>query len=1062
MSTTLPVLRERVERTRFARERVDDSRTAIPSDAARELAGELKRSIAGEVRFDKGTRALYATDSSNFRQTPIGVVIPRHDQDVEITLAAARKFGAPVLARGCGTSLAGQCCNVAVVMDFSKYMNRILDIDPKHRRATVQPGVVLDDLRGRAINKYKLNFAPDPETQTPRCPGGMLGNNSCGVHSLMAKNNGMGLRCSDNTHSMEIITYDGLRLNVGETSPEELENIIRAGGQRGALYQQLKNFRDKYADAIRTKMPKLGRRVSGYNIDDLLPENGFNVARAVVGSESTLVTILQATLLLVPEPKARTLLILGYPDIYSAADHLEEILPFNPTGLEGMDHLLFKYVKDKGDENANLALLPPGGGYLLVEFGGDSKKDSDDQARRLMDLLKGKPNPPSMKLYDDPQQEEMIWKVREGSLGSTAWVPGLPDTWEGWEDSAVPVHNVAKYLRELRKLLDKYHYEASLYGHLGQGCIHTRIPFDLYTAEGIKQWVSFMDEATSLCVSMGGSLSGEHGDGQSRGQWLPKMFGPELMEAFHEFKRIWDPQWKMNPGKIISPYAMTDNLRIGPDYNPPQPQTYFNSPADRHSFARASLRCVGVGECRRHGGGTMCPSYMVTREEKHSTRGRARMLFEMMNGEILEDGWKSDAVKESLDLCLSCKGCKGDCPVNVDMATYKAEFLAHYYEGRLRPRHAYAFGWIHLWSVLAGYAPMIANFFTQTPGLRSISKWLAGMDQRRSIPAFAPQPFKEWFASHRPKNPHGSPVILWPDTFNNFYHPDTAIAAVEVLEDAGFKVDVPMQDVCCGRPLYDYGFLNMARKWLEDILHKLQREIESGTPIVVLEPSCWAVFKDELTNILPQREDAKRLQMQVYTLSDFLDKQAPNYRYPRLQAKALLHGHCHQKALDRLNDKRYGELFAEKDVLKKMGVEHDFLQDAGCCGMAGAFGFEEGEHYKVAMAAGERSLLPDVRNASDQTLIIADGFSCREQIEQGTGRQALHLAQVMRLAQEHGGRLPNGRPERELVRKKRRAMQLAAVKTGAVVGAGAIVGGMIYSSLKSRSRGRQLSSRMER
>ncbi len=515
-----------------------------------------------------------------------------------------------------------------------------------------------------------------------------------------------------------MLTYEGRRFRVGPTSPEELARIIRAGGAQGEIYRKLRDLRDKHAGAIRDKYPKLERRVSGYNLPDLLPENGFNVARALVGSESTLVTILEATVILVPAPKARTLVVLGYPDIYTAAEDVMEILEYKPTGLEGMDHLLFKFVKDKGDENANLALLPPGVGFLLVEFGGDSKADADAQARRCMDAIGKHNNPPAMKLYDDPQQEEMIWKVREGSLGSTAWVPGMPDTWEGWEDSAVPVPHVAQYLRDLRKLLDKYNYHPTLYGHLGQGCIHTRIPFDLYTRHGIDQWVSFIDEATDLVVKHGGSFSGEHGDGQSRGQWLPKMFGPELMEAFHEFKRIWDPRWKMNPGKVIDPYGMTQNLRIGPDYNPPRPRTHFAYPADRHSFARASLRCVGVGQCRREGGGTMCPSYMVTREEKHSTRGRARMLFEMMNGEVIDDGWKSEEVKDSLDLCLSCKGCKGDCPVNVDMATYKAEFLSHYYQGRLRPRHAFAFGWIHIWSRLAAQAPTLVNFFTHAPGLR--------------------------------------------------------------------------------------------------------------------------------------------------------------------------------------------------------------------------------------------------------------------------------------------------------------------------------------------------------
>jgi FAD/FMN-containing dehydrogenase/Fe-S oxidoreductase len=1054
MSTNLTVLREETETKRFSRLEQDDSRTAINRSQVKTLEADLKKRIHGEVRFDKGTRAIYSTDGSNYRQVPIGVVIPRHAEDVVTTMELARKHGAPVLSRGGGTSLAGQCCNVAVVMDFSKYMYSILDIDPVHRLAQVEPGCVLDHLRDTASNKHGLTFAPDPETHDHCTLGGMLGNNSCGVHSLMAKNNGMGLRMSDNTEEMEILTYQGHRFKVGPTSEAQWEQIIRAGGPQGDIYRKMRNLRDKYAEAIRKHYPKLERRVSGYNLPDLLPENGGNIARALVGSESTLVCILRATIKLVPNPKARTLVVLGYPDIYTGADHTMEILQFNPTGLEGMDHYLFKFVKQKGDENANLSILPPGGGFLLVEFGGDSKQDSDAQARRMMEHLKktAGDKAPHMKLYDDPQQEEMIWKVREGSLGSTAWVPGMPDTWEGWEDSAVPVPEVGNYLRDLRKLLDKYDYHPTLYGHLGQGCIHTRIPFDLYTEPGIQKWRSFINEATDLVVKFGGSFSGEHGDGQSRGEWLPKMFTPELMEAMHEFKRIWDPDWKMNPGKILDPYKMTENLRLGPDYNPPQPKTHFAFPADQHSFARASLRCVGVGECRRHGEQTMCPSYMVTREETHSTRGRARILFEMMNGEVIDDGWRSEEVKEALDLCLSCKGCKGDCPVNVDMATYKAEFLSHYWEGRLRPRHAYAFGWIHIWSRLAAGAPMLLNFFTQTPGLRTVAKWIAGMDSRRSIPAFAPQTFKDWFRYHEPKNPAGAPVLLFADTFNNYYHPDTAKAAVEVLEDAGFRVQVPMADLCCGRPLYDYGFLNMARRWWGHMLAELQPQIEAGIPMVVLEPSCWAAFKDELTNIVHNNLDASRLQDQTYTLADFLAKKVPHYRVPKLDRKAMLHGHCHQKALDRLNDKQFGKMFNEKKVLSEMGVKHR-EPDTGCCGMAGAFGFEkENGHRDVSVKCGERVLLPEVRKAGEDELIIADGFSCREQISQCTDRKSLHMAQVMALAIRHGANGPaEGPPEAELVRAQRREFRKAAAWTAGLFAAGAIGGALLVKvSLQDR------------
>jgi FAD/FMN-containing dehydrogenase/Fe-S oxidoreductase len=1041
MMATLTALRRDAEQRRFQRQQQDD-RSLTGSVDVRALADELRKQIQGEVRFDDGSRALYATDGSNYRQVPIGVVIPRDVEDVIHTVAIAREFETPLLSRGGGTSLAGQCCNAAVVMDFSKYMHRVLEIDPHKRLARVEPGCVLDDLRS-AAEQYHLTFGPDPETHNHCTLGGMLGNNSCGVHSLLSAKAGLGLRTSDNTHQLTVLTYDGLGLQVGPTSPDELEHIIQGGGRRGDIYRRLKELRDRYGDEIRRRFPKIPRRVSGYNLDDLLPENGFNVARALVGTESTCVTILEAALRLVPSPAARSLLILGYPDVFSAADHVTEILPYDPTALEGIDKLLFEWVRAKGDKSANIALLPPGGGWLLAEFGGASKEESDAQARRVMEMLKQKPNAPSMKLYDNPKEEEMIWKVRQGSLGSTAWVPGRPDTWEGWEDSAVAPEKVGDYLRDLRSLMDRYGYHTSLYGHLGQGCVHCRIEFDLYTAKGIASYRSFMEDATSLVVKYGGSFSGEHGDGQSRAEFLPKMFGERLVHAFSEFKAIWDPDGRMNPGKVVDPYRITDNLRLGPDYNPPQPRTHFRYPSDRSTFSRAVLRCVGIGECRREGHQTMCPSYMVTREEKHSTRGRARLLWEMMNGEVVTGGWKSEAVKEALDLCLACKGCKHDCPVNVDMATYKAEFLSHYYKGRVRPRHAFAFGWIHIWSRLASLAPTAANFFSQSPVLGDLAKWLAGAAPERRLPAFAPESFQRWFQRHRPANPAGTPVLLWPDTFNNYFHPDTARAAVEVLEHAGFRVQVPQSNMCCGRPLYDYGFLDMAERWLLHILRTMRQQIQAGTPFVVLEPSCCAVFRDELTNLFPNREDARRLKAQTFLLSEFLQQHAPDYRIPRLERKALVHGHCHQKAIMGLTD--------EEKLLERLGLTVE-VPESGCCGMAGAFGFERGDHYDVSIACGERVLLPAVREAADDTLIIANGFSCREQISQTTDRQALHLAQVLRMTLHQGESGADGRPRAGLIRTRRRELQRGRARAAAMLAGGA-AGGVIYHAWR-RHHGR--------
>jgi FAD/FMN-containing dehydrogenase/Fe-S oxidoreductase len=988
MAISLTVLRDENERLRFDRQREDDSRTTISPSAIHSLEKELRRTTNAEVRFDSGSRALYATDGSNYRQVPIGVVVPRSIDDVVATVAAARAHGAPILSRGCGTSLAGQCCNVAVVMDFSKYLNKLIRIDPAARLGTVQPGCVLDTLRNTAAKQHKLMFAPDPSTHSHCTLGGMLGNDSCGSHSLLGAKFGRGLRVADNTQELEILTYDGVRMRVGPTSPEQLEAIIREGGRRGEIYAQLKALRDRYADEIRNRFPKLPRRVSGYNIDSLLPENHFNVAQSLVGSEGTLVTFLEATLNLVPNPGARSLLVLGYPDVYSACEHLLAILELKPTALEGIDHLLLEYIKKKGDETADLKLLPEGKAFLMVEFGGESKQDSDDQARRCIEMLKKLKNPPSTKLFDSAQEEEMLWKVREGGLGSTAWVPDQPDAWPGWEDSAVPPAKVGPYLRDLRALFDKYDYHPSLYGHFGQGCIHCRVQFDLYTTAGIQKYRAFMDEASDLVVRYGGSLSGEHGDGQARGEYLPKMFGDTLYRAFQEFKAIWDPQSKMNPGKKIDAYPIDANLRLGPDYNPPQPHTHFPFTKDKHSFARAALRCVGVGNCRQEGGETMCPSYMVTREERDSTRGRSRLLFEMMNGETITDGWRSEEVKEALDLCLACKGCKHDCPVNVDMATYKAEFLSHYYEGRVRPRHAYAMGYIDQWARLAAIAPQVANFFSQTPGLSAISKWLGGLSQARSMPAFATQTFKEWFFKRPRRNTSGRPVILWPDTFTNYFKPQRGQAAVAVLEDAGCQVFVPRVHLCCGRPLYDFGLLDSAKQYLRKILQVMQPVIEAGVPIVGLEPSCTAVFRDELIELFPDQEDAKRLNKQTFYFSEFLIKQTKNWTPPRVGGKATIHIHCHHKSVIGKED--------EQELLKKMSVESR-EPEPGCCGLAGSFGFEAG-HYEVSKAIGEQRLLPAVRAVDNSERLIANGFSCQTQITQGAGREPVHLAEVIAAA----------------------------------------------------------------
>lgn len=962
----------------------------VHEDQVRSVEAELRRTVDGEVRFDRGSRAIYSTDSSNYRQLPIGVVVPRNADDVAAAVEACHRHGVPILPRGAGTSLAGQCCNAAVVIDCSKYFNRVLEIDRDRCLARVEPGAILDDLRRQAEGGTpSLTFGPDPATHDECTIGGMLGNNSCGTHSVMAEFYGRGSRMADNVAGMEVLTYDGLRMRVGPTPDVNLHRHIEEGGRRGDVYRRLRALRDRYATLIRERYPHIPRRVSGYNLDDLLPEGGFDVAAALTGTEGTCVTVLEATLHLIDCPPARTAVLLGFEDIYAAAAFVPEARAHRPIAIEGFDRELVNANVKRGAHLEELGLLPDGHGWLIVEFGGQTRRESDAAALKIAAAASRAPGHTGHRLYKDAESAARMWRVRESALAATAFVPGMADTREGWEDSAVPPDRLADYLRSLRGLLDSYRYAGALYGHFGQGCVHTRIDFDLLSVAGVERFRRFLDEASDLVLAHGGSLSGEHGDGQARGELLPKMYGLDLVEAFREFKSIWDPEWKMNPGKVVDPRPITADLRLSPSYSPPAVATHFSYPQDHGSFAHATQRCVGVGRCRRLGGGTMCPSFMVTREEEHTTRGRARALFEMMSGSGEVGSWRSREVFDALELCLSCKACKAECPVSVDMATYKAEFMSHHYRGRLRPRAAYALGLIPWWARLGSRAPRLANLLTSAPGLSPLVKRAAGVAPERLAPRLAERTFIDWFGDRPTTSGRGSRVLLWPDTFTNFFHPEVGVATVEVLEAAGCRVGVPSAPLCCGRPLYDYGMLDTAQRWLRRILNALRPEIRAGTPVVGMEPSCVAVFRDELPNLFPGDGDAARLSEQSYVLSEFLMK-LPGWWPPALAGRrALVQRHCHHASVMGFD--------AERDVFERLGLEAELL-DSGCCGMAGSFGFEAGRKYDVSIRAGERVLFPAVRRASPETIVLADGFSCRTQIEQGTGRRALHLAQAIRMA----------------------------------------------------------------
>jgi FAD/FMN-containing dehydrogenase/Fe-S oxidoreductase len=1011
------------------------ARTSIDVTA---LKKALRRAVSGEVRFDPGTLAMYANDASNYRQVPIGVVVPMTLDDVVAAHRVCHRFGAPVLNRGGGTSLSGETVNCAVVIDHSKYLTGVGETDPKRRLVTCEPGVINEELN-RHTGKHGLVFGPDPSSHSRCVIGGNIGNNSCGIHSVQAQLYGPGPRTSDNVHALEVVTYDGARFWVGNGEEDRLDEIIATGDRKGQVYAALRELRDRYADQIRARYPSVTdvpRRVSGYNLDELLPEKGFNVARALTGTESTCVTVLRSTLMLTPGLFERTLVVVGYLELADAAEHCTEIIEqWRPIGLEALDEELIHEQQEQHKHVEDIAELPKDGSraWLLVQFGADTAGESEDTARRFAEwLTKDKGYDPDRIVIAESKQEggwsQDIWEIREGGLGSTAFARG-EDNWPGWEDSAVPPDKLGGYVVDLRALMRRHGLKGAMYGHFGQGCIHCRLSFDLRTSGGIANYRAFMEEAGDLVASYGGTLSGEHGDGQQRAELLEKQYGPQLVEAMREFKRIWDPEWKMNPGKVVDPYRMDENLKLGTDYNPPRPATKFAYPEDKGDFAHATLRCVGVGKCRDpQGSPTMCPSYQVTREEKHSTRGRARLLFEMLQGEVITDGWESQEVFDALDLCLACKGCTNDCPVGVDMPTYKSEFLYHHYQSprRRRPRYAYAFGYIDKAARLASLVPELVNFGSQAPILRRLAKLAAGVDKRRPLPTFAPMTLQEWFRRRGgTMNPAGRPVVLFPDTFNNYLHTDVGVACVEALEAAGWRVIMPARHVCCGRPLYDYGFLDSAERYLRRVLDELRPYVRDDVPVVGMEPSCLAVFKDELRRMLPHDDDAARLARNAYHYGEFFT--TFGVKPPRIEGSALLWNHCHHRAT--------GDTTKEQRLLEETGLSVTELK-GGCCGLAGSWGFEQGK-YAISMDCGEQALLPAVREAPKETLIVADGFSCKTQIADArTGRHALHTGQVLALARnrESGGGVP-GRPAPPA---KERAVRTAAVVLPALAGLAAV------------------------
>ncbi|WP_030604361.1 FAD-binding and (Fe-S)-binding domain-containing protein [Streptomyces fulvoviolaceus] len=942
------------------------------------VAAALAGGDCGEVAGDAGRRAQYSADASNYRQIPLAVVFPRERRHVLNALAVCRRLGVPVTSRGAGTSTSGQAVGAGVVLDFSRHFNRLLALDPQAGTATVQPGIVLDDLQS-AASAHGLLFGADPSTHSRCTLGGMIGNNACGSHSLAWG------RTADNVLELEVVTYRGTVVRLGEMTQSEIDEAIAADDDRGQLIASLHRLAQNNLEALRTKLGRFPRQVSGYALEHLLPERRFNLARALVGSEGTLAVVLSATVRLISPPPARALVVLGFQDSGAAADAVPALLEHRLLALEGLDQALTDIVT-RPETRATIDTLPTARAWLFAELGGTA----DELPLRAMELaeIAGQATGfTGSEIVTDPARARSLWRIREDGAGLATRMPDGSEAWPGWEDAAVPPDQLGSYLRQFTQLLTQHDLRGAVYGHFGEGCLHVRIDFDFTTEHGTAVFRAFVTDAAKLVTAHGGSLSGEHGDGQARSELLPLMYGPEVIALFEEFKEIWDPDNGLNPGMIVRPLPVDGNLRVSAHRTPLPLTTVFSFASDDGDFAKATRRCVGVGKCRTaaHRGDVMCPSYRVTLDEKDSTRGRARLLYEMTQGEVITDGWRSTEVRDALDLCLSCKGCSADCPVEVDMATYKAEFLYHHYKGRVRPASHYTMGWLPLLSRAAARMPRLVNALTSSR-LAPLLKRLGGIDGRREIPRFADETFLARFRRRTPRGDgHRGPVMLWVDSFNNHFTPEVLEAGVAVLEDAGFRVQVPDGTQCCGLTWITTGQLGVARRIARRTVNALAPAVDSGTPVVGLEPSCTAALKTDLPELLDSDDRARALAGATVTLAELLVRHAPDWQPPHLDAHSISQTHCHQHATSGFG--------ADSALLHRMGVDNTTLA-SGCCGLAGNFGFERG-HYDVSVAAGEQVLLPAVREAAPGTHVLADGFSCRSQIAQQTDRTGTHLAQLI-------------------------------------------------------------------
>ncbi|MEV0642418.1 FAD-linked oxidase C-terminal domain-containing protein [Streptomyces sp. NPDC050619] len=933
----------------------------------KEVVATLRAAGVTEVDASTRRRAEYATDASLYRVVPAAVAFPRGADDVAAALAVCHELGVPLTARGAGTSIAGNAVGSGVVLDFSRHLTRIRHVDAESRTAVVEPGVVLDDLQ-RAAGAHGLRFGPDPSTHSRCTIGGMIGNNACGSRAL-----GYG-RTADNVVELDVLTGGGERLTAvrsadPRSSPtlSKLQEVVRAN-----------------LGPLRTEFGRFGRQVSGYSLEHLLPERGFDVARALVGTEGTCGVLLSATVRLVAVPARTSLVVLGYPDLATAADAVPHILAHSPVAVEGLDARMVDVVRARRGADA-VPPLPKGGGWLFVELSDD---DESALAVRQSAVVAADTGASGHRIITDPAQAAALWRIREDGAGLAARSQRGRAAHAGWEDAAVPPERLGAYLREFEALLTDHELTGTPYGHFGDGCVHVRIDFPLTEPRGPVVFRDFLLEAAKLVARYGGSLSGEHGDGRARGELLPLMYSSAALRAISAVKDVFDPAGVLNPGVIVRPRPLDADLRT-PAAHPIRTDLAFGYREDAGDFTAAVHRCTGVGKCRADptgDGEVMCPSYRATRDEKDSTRGRARVLQEMAVGSLVPD-WRAPAVREALDLCLACKGCASDCPTGVDMAMYKAEALYQAYRHRPRPPAHYALGSLPTWSRLASLAPGLVNRATYGP-LAAPGKRMAGVDPRRGVPPFARQTFRRWFSEHRRERDRvgdpGDPVLLWVDTFTDHFTPQVGIAAVRVLEHAGFAVRIPRKKLCCGLTWISTGRLDTARRILRRSVAQLRPLVADGIPVVGLEPSCTAVFRSDALELLAGDPAAQEVARGVRTLAEHLASRA-GWEPPNLDGvRVVAQPHCHQHAV--------------------MGWEHDrelltragstVRRVGGCCGQAGNFGTERG-HYDVSVAIAESALLPAVREAGPDAVVLTDGFSCRTQLSDLGAREGVHLAELL-------------------------------------------------------------------